>query len=73
MANTISARLAVAALGLALIAPCEGTAEAGEVLLKPGASAGDTTRNRLFVRWARGQDGKWRFSRALLSPKGAAQ
>jgi ketosteroid isomerase-like protein len=25
-------------------------------------------RNRLFIRWERGADGRWRFSRVFLSP-----
>jgi ketosteroid isomerase-like protein len=44
-------------------------AEAVEVFVTPSSTAGDTTRNNMFIRWVRGSDGKWRFSRVLISPK----
>lgn len=28
----------------------------------------NTLRNRMFIRWERGSDAKWRFARVMLSP-----
>ncbi|HUE89523.1 MAG TPA: nuclear transport factor 2 family protein [Vicinamibacterales bacterium] len=28
----------------------------------------NTLRNRMFIRWERGTDAKWRFARVMLSP-----
>ena len=37
----------------------------------PGAQRSDTTHNNMFIRWEKGADGRWRFSRVLLSPERA--
>ncbi len=42
-------------------------ARAEDTLVNPDGSS-NTLRNNLFIRWQRGPDGKWRFSRVLLSP-----
>lgn len=46
-------------------------AQAEEVFVTSDATPADTMRNNMFVRWERGSDGKWRFSRAVLGPQGA--
>jgi ketosteroid isomerase-like protein len=47
-------------------------AEAEDVLLSPDGATADTLHNNMFIRWERGEDGQWRFDRALLSPVDAA-
>jgi ketosteroid isomerase-like protein len=46
-------------------------AQAEEVFATPGSARPDTTRNNMFVRWEKGADGLWRFSRAVVGPQGA--
>ena len=43
-------------------------AQAEDVFLSPDGATADTLRNNMFIRWKRGEDGEWRFHRALLSP-----
>ena len=43
-------------------------AQAEDVFLSPDGVTADTLRNNMFIRWERGEDGEWRFDRALLSP-----
>ena len=43
-------------------------AQAEDVFLSPDGATADTIRNNMFIRWERGEDGEWRFDRALLSP-----
>ena len=43
-------------------------AQAEDVFLTPDGETADTLRNNMFIRWKRGEDGEWRFHRALLSP-----
>jgi uncharacterized protein (TIGR02246 family) len=43
-------------------------AQAEDVFLSPDGATADTLRNNMFIRWRRGEDGEWRFDRALLSP-----
>lgn len=40
-----------------------------EEVFIPDAGAADTMRNNLFVRWAKGPDGEWRFDRAVIGPQ----
>jgi ketosteroid isomerase-like protein len=47
-------------------------AQAEDVFLRPDGATADTSRNNMFIRWQRGEDGEWRFHRALLSPIDAA-
>ena len=43
-------------------------AKAEDTLAFPDGSS-QILRNNMFIRWERGADGKWRFSRVLLSPQ----
>ena len=43
-------------------------AQAEDVFLSQDGATADTLRNNMFIRWERGEDGEWRFDRALLSP-----
>ncbi|MGD2122967.1 MAG: nuclear transport factor 2 family protein [Gemmatimonadota bacterium] len=43
-----------------------------DVFLSPDGATADTLYNNMFIRWERGEDGKWRFDRALLSPVGSS-
>jgi ketosteroid isomerase-like protein len=43
-------------------------ARAEDVFRSPDGATADTLRNNMFIRWERGEDGEWRFDRALLSP-----
>ena len=43
-------------------------AKAQDTIINPDGSS-STLRNNLFIRWARGTDGRWRFDRVLLSPQ----
>jgi len=47
-------------------------AEAEDVLLSPDGATADTLHNNMFIRWERGEDGQWRFDRALMSPVDAS-
>jgi ketosteroid isomerase-like protein len=47
-------------------------AQAEDVFLSPDGATADTLRNNMFIRWERGEDGEWRFDRALLNPINAA-
>jgi ketosteroid isomerase-like protein len=46
-------------------------AQAEEAFLASGGMPADTMRNNMFVRWERGPDDKWRFSRVVLGPQSA--
>ena len=46
-------------------------AKAEDTLVFPDGSS-QTLRNNMFIRWERGSDGVWRFSRVLLGPQDAA-
>ena len=43
-------------------------AQAEDVFLSPDGTTANRLRNNMFIRWKRGEDGEWRFHRALLSP-----
>jgi ketosteroid isomerase-like protein len=44
-------------------------AQAEDVFLSPDGATAYISRNHMFIRWKRGEDGEWRFHRALLSPR----
>jgi ketosteroid isomerase-like protein len=43
-------------------------ARAQDTIRNPDGTS-STLRNNMFIRWERGNDGEWRFSRVLLSPQ----
>ena len=48
-------------------------AQAEDVFLNPDGATANSLRNNMFIRWKRGEDGEWRFHRALLSPIDAVE
>lgn len=46
-------------------------ARADDTFLSPDGPS-KTIRNNLFIRWQKGDDGRWRFARVLLSPRESA-